>query len=142
MKEHTRVTLRNDIACLPDLDRAIASFGAKHGLAAEVLHDVRLALEEVVVNIIRHAYKDAGTHRITVRMVRGDGELVLEVTDDGRPFDPRTFPPPDLSPPLEKRPQGGLGVFLTLRLMDAVQYRREGKENVLTMRKALARGKA
>jgi signal transduction histidine kinase len=40
--------------------------------------------EEAVTNAVRHA--NAGTLAVTLR--RQDGMLILEVTDDGRGFDP------------------------------------------------------
>jgi anti-sigma regulatory factor (Ser/Thr protein kinase) len=36
---------------------------------------------------------------------------------------------------LEKKPIGGLGIHLMKRFMDHLDYRREGAQNVLTMRK-------
>lgn len=137
LKPGTSVTLRNDAACIPDLQRAIASFGKENGVPADALHDVRLAMEEVVDNIVRHAYTDTAEHLIAVRMTRGDGGMILEVQDDGRPFNPEKYPPPDLSVPLEERTPGGLGVFLARSVMDSVEYRREGGKNILTLRKSL-----
>jgi anti-sigma regulatory factor (Ser/Thr protein kinase) len=119
------------------LARQIAAFGKRHRLSDDLLHDARLALEEIVVNVIRYAYEDASEHEITVRMVISEGKLVLEVRDDGKPFNPLDVPPPDLTKPPEERREGGLGIFLARKFMDSVEYARVGVENVLTMRKKL-----
>ncbi len=136
--QHT-VTLWNRLSEIPALGREIAAFGKKHRLAEDALFDARLSLEEVVVNIVRYAYRDAGEHEITVRLIVRAGELVLEVRDDGRPFNPLEVPSPDLRKPLEEREAGGMGVFLARSVMDSVEYRRDGGENVLVMRKKLSR---
>jgi serine/threonine-protein kinase RsbW len=64
---------------------------------------------------------------------------VVEVEDDGRPFDPLLVPPPDLTLPLERRPIGGLGIHLIRSLMDEVAYARHDGRNVLKMAKRLAK---
>ena len=38
---------------------------------------------------------------------------------------------------LEERPIGGLGIFLIRRVMQAVEYRRVGDKNILTLVKVI-----
>jgi len=40
--------------------------------------------------------------------------------DDGKPFNPLTIPPPDISAPLRDRSVGGVGIYFVARLMDDV----------------------
>ena len=69
---------------------------------------------------------------------RRDGEeLVLEISDDGKPFDPTQAPPPKLNAALEERRIGGLGVYLVRTMMDEIAYRRSDGRNHLVMRKRL-----
>ena len=49
---------------------------------------INLALDEVLTNVISYAYDDAGAHEIEVRLEVEGEDVVVEVTDDGRPFDP------------------------------------------------------
>ena len=67
----------------------------------------------------------------------GDGEVIAEVEDDGRPFNPLEAPPPDLVSPVEIRPAGGLGVHIVRSVMETIEYRREGHKNYLVLRKSL-----
>ena len=62
-------------------------------------------------------------------------EVTVEVSDDGRPFDPLTVAPADLDQALEERSIGGLGVHFVRRVMDRLEYRRDAGRNVLTMHK-------
>lgn len=131
------IRIKNRINSITALAGEVAAFGEKHRLSEDALHDVRLALEEVVVNVIHYAYDDAREHEIAVRMIVEGGVLILEVRDDGKPFNPLDVPPPNLDGPPEERRLGGLGIFLARRFMDSLEYARIGGENVLTMRKRL-----
>ena len=66
-----------------------------------------------------------------------EGTLSLTFADRGVPYDPLSAPPPDLSRPLAERAPGGLGLFIVRKTMDAVDYRRDGDRNVLTLTKRL-----
>ena len=74
---------------------------------------------------------------MTVRVWRDDASLFMEVRDEGVPFDPVKKPNPDLMPRLRRGKRGGLGVYFFKTLMDGLTYRRDGGENVLTVRKKI-----
>lgn len=125
---------------LTDLERLAAfvdQFGEQNGVGARDLFAVKLALDEVVTNVIRYAHDDAGDHDIVVRLICEGGEVVAEVEDEGRPFDPLQAGAPDLAAPLEQRPVGGLGIHLARQMTDRLEYRRQGDHNVLTLRRTL-----
>jgi serine/threonine-protein kinase RsbW len=131
--------LANDLAGLAGLAERVEGFGAAQGLSANVVNALNVVLDEAVSNAINHGY-DAGVRgEIAVRLRRAGDGVLLEVEDDGRPFDPLQTPPPDLTLPLEQRPIGGLGVHLIRNLMDEVSYARVGGRNVLKMVKHLGR---
>ena len=103
--------------------------------AATVL--ASLAIEELVTNCIKYGYSDSNEHLIDVALVVADGQLVMHVTDDGRPFNPLEAPVPDLSLPLEERPIGGLGLHLLRTMSDSMTYERRGNLNCITLVKAM-----
>ena len=114
-------------------------FGDEQHLSADDVMTINLVLDEVVANIIAHAYDDAGEHQIRVTLALDGADLTIRVDDDGRPFDPLDAPPPDLDLPLEDRPVGGLGIHIVRSVMDAVEHRRDNNRNVLIMRKTIGR---
>jgi anti-sigma regulatory factor (Ser/Thr protein kinase) len=114
---------------------ALEEFARQNHLAPTVLQAVDLALEEHVTNVMSYAYEDAAPHEIRIRLTLETQQLQIEVEDDGRPYDPLSRPPIDTSVPLEEKPVGGLGIHLIRSLMDEVEYRREGRKNILRMRK-------
>jgi anti-sigma regulatory factor (Ser/Thr protein kinase) len=118
------------------IDWVEASCGVE-GLADHVSFRVALALEEAVMNVINHAFAGMPPpHLITVRLDITTQLFTAEIIDNGRPFDPTAVPAPDLSLPLEQRPSGGLGIHLMRSMMDRIQYRRRGRNNLLRLEKA------
>ena len=87
--------------------------------------------DELVSNIVR--YSSATTFDLGVEIVESPHGVRLKFSDDGVPYDPLSRPPPDVSMPLEKRPQGGLGIMVVRSLADSVDYERVGDRNVLTV---------
>jgi serine/threonine-protein kinase RsbW len=93
---------------------------------------VLTALDEVLSNVVRHAYRERpGT--IDVALAREAGIVLLDVVDAGPPFDPLSLPPPDTSAPLEERKVGGLGIALVRALADDVRYERRDDRNHFSM---------
>ena len=91
-----------------------------------------------MANVIAYAYDDNGRHEITVRVERKDRELIMEVEDDGRPFDPQQASQPDFSRPLEDMPVGGLGIHFVRKFTSGMQYERIEGKNRLRMTKIIA----
>ena len=103
----------------------------------ETVLDLRLVAEEVLTNVARHAHDDDEQHWIQLRLTLVADEVTLEFTDDGRPFDPLAKAEQVLPAQSGERAIGGLGIHLTLALVDAAAYARRGLENVLTLTKRL-----
>ena len=135
MKADKTIILKNDLSEIPRLASEIEVFGKKNNLSESVIFDALLASEEIFTNIVSYAYEDDKEHMIVVRVDLNDGELTLEIEEDGRPFDPLKVPEPDIEKPLEERPVGGLGVFLARKSMDELEYRRKSGKNILVMKK-------
>lgn len=131
------IVLKNDAADLQLLSAEVEAFGAAQRLGDGIVHDLRLALEELFTNIIRHAYRDPAAHSIRVRLERETDGVRVEVRDDGVPFNPLDALPPDIALPLEDRKAGGMGIHLVRHSMDSIEYRREGEMNILAMTKGL-----
>ena len=61
--------------------------------------------------------------------------VTIRFADRGIPYDPLARQDPDLSLPAEAREIGGLGVYMTKRLMDEVRYEYSEGQNLLTLKK-------
>lgn len=92
---------------------------------------VRLALDELLSNVIRYGYDDQAVHRIGLKLETGN-PFFLTIEDDGKPFDPLAdAPPPVLAGPVEDRPIGGLGLHILKQMGLRLAYRRDAGHNVL-----------
>lgn len=97
---------------------------------------IELAVVEMVVNVVRYAYpRSPGAFTLSLAVVRR--RVTIEIRDEGVPFNPCAAPKPDVKEIIAAGRQGGLGIYLTLRLMDACEYRREDGHNVLVMTKKI-----
>lgn len=130
-----KFTIKNDISEIELLKKEISEFGKNNRVRHELISDIQLALEEAVSNIINYAYSDKLRHEICILASLEKNNLIVEIEDDGKPFNPIQFPKSDTDKPIEERPIGGLGVYLFMKLMDKVEYKRENEKNVLIMKK-------
>jgi sigma-B regulation protein RsbU (phosphoserine phosphatase) len=135
MTERVEVKLFNKLSELDRFNQTLTKFGRQRGLSDTVLHDLNLALEEILTNIISYGYTDGGEHEIRVRLSVQPGEVKAEVEDDGQPFNPLDVPEPDTAKALEERTIGGLGIHLVRKIVDALEYKRQGERNLLTIKK-------
>jgi len=124
--------LTNDLDSLVAATTALEELLARHAVSGETVCSCLLALEEIVTNIVKYAYTDAGVHEIRFAARLTEEHVVLNFSDDGRAFDPLAAPPPDLEQELEERPIGGLGIHLVRQLAARLDYERTGGRNELT----------
>jgi anti-sigma regulatory factor (Ser/Thr protein kinase) len=103
---------------------------ASHGVAADAVQDLDLALDEVVANVIRHGYGPEQTGPIALRLAVIGDVVRLEVRDRARAFNPLDSEGPGAR---SAEGGGGLGVHLVRQLMDRVEYGRENGENRLVL---------
>ena len=116
---------------LPELVAAVEELGEREGWSGDLTFRVSLVIDELAQNVVDYSYEDEPGD-IEVEVTSEPETIVIEITDEGRPFDPLTqAPEPDLTSPVEDRPIGGLGVHLTKTLMDDVEYGRESGKNRL-----------
>ena len=95
---------------------------------------IKLAVEEVVVNIMDYAYVADIKGQLKVEAMANDKRLRFVFTDSGRPFDPTSVSRADT---VEDRPIGGLGILLVRNLMDTINYERIDGQNVLRIEKRI-----
>jgi len=137
MTHHLEITLVNRPAEVSRVQDSLEQFASEHAIPPRKLHEVQLALEEHLTNIVRYGHKDDAEHPIKVSFSLVPDELRIQIEDDGCPFNPLEHPTPDLSKPIDDRPIGGMGIHMMRKSLDGMEYRREGGKNTLTMAKRL-----
>jgi serine/threonine-protein kinase RsbW len=135
MSKKTSVELKNDLTEIGRIRKIIDEFCASNKLPQDTVFALNLSLEEILSNIITHGYDDKDEHVILVRLKLHQGQVYIEVEDDGKPFNPLEVEEPDIDKPLEERPIGGLGIHLVKNHMDSLKYKRKEERNLLIMKK-------
>ena len=105
-----------------------------------VLNQIDLATEEIFVNIAH--YSGAAEAEISCSYnIAGDGKgtLTMIFKDKGKPFNPLAKADPDLTLSAEERSIGGLGIFLTKKFMDSVEYEFADGMNILRISKNICK---
>ena len=91
------------------------------GIDERALGRIDVVLEELVSNVVRHSRRASV---ILLAAAWAAGELELEISDDGEPFDPVAAPDPAPFTELEEARLGGLGIHLVRRLATTLDYAR------------------
>lgn len=130
--------LMADMTGLEKADRALDEFAVRVAWSDTALFQVRLVLEEIMMNVISYGSDGAAIPHVRLHLAQDGAALSMEIADDGIAFDPLQAPAPDLDADIDDRPIGGLGVFLVRELMDSVTYRREAGWNRLSVTKTLS----
>jgi anti-sigma regulatory factor (Ser/Thr protein kinase) len=128
------ICVGNNLQSLLPANALVERYCAHYHFCAEARHDMLLLLEEVLANIVNHAYDDALQHSIEISIYHSHQYTEMRFTDDGKAFNPLGQPQPELGLPIEQAPIGGLGLTLLRQLSDAIHYQRTGKYNILTLR--------
>ncbi|HXR86489.1 MAG TPA: ATP-binding protein [Stellaceae bacterium] len=132
-----KLRIANDLAELSRVAEGVEEFCAKLAIPAGNAFKLNVAIEELLTNTISYGYDDTGRHEIGIDIKRERETIVVELSDDARPFDPLNAPPPDLESAIEDRRIGGLGVHLVKTLMDDVAYAYRDGHNHITLRKKI-----
>ena len=95
-----------------------------HGFEGECLFSIRLALEEAIINAIRHGNKFDESKPVDVTYTVTDEKMEVTIVDQGEGFDPDDVPDPTADENLEN--PSGRGVMLIRTFMDEVEYTKNG----------------
>lgn len=97
-----------------------------------------VAVEEIFVNIASYAYEPGkGRAKIRVAFSENQDEVSITFIDSGIPYDPLAREDPNVRAPAEEREIGGLGIFMTRKLVDDASYEYKNGQNILTLKKKL-----
>ncbi|MBI2743855.1 MAG: ATP-binding protein [Chlamydiales bacterium] len=108
------------------------------GFSSSEASRIQLALEEVLVNVIRYAYPEKKGEVVLTCKLYPEEKIQFIVRDQGRAFNPLLQKPAvDLLEELHERKEGGLGIFFAEQLMDEIAYERLEPFNHLFLTKFL-----
>jgi len=99
----------------------IDDFISANDLKDDVAFSIRLAVEELFTNLVRHNY--GGRDHISLELTRDSRQLIVKLSDfDVEPFDITKATPVDVRQSLMDRKIGGLGIHLVRSVVDKLTY--------------------
>lgn len=120
---------------------ASARVDPKDPLATDVRHPfdtaVVSAFMEIFNNVAIHAYQRREGGTIELSITPTDAELVIELSDNGRPFDLEGVDPLATVLDDESLPEGGMGIHIAKTMLDEMTYQ-PGPPNLWRLCKRLS----
>ena len=135
VKMKKSIVLPNDTQEVPRLNAFVEKVCEALGFEEMVAMQIKVAVEEAVVNVMKYAYPAGQRGDVTVEAASNDVRLKFTIIDSGQPFDPTVQPDVDTTISAKERKIGGLGIHIMRQNMDSINYERIDNLNVLTLRK-------
>ena len=110
------------------------------GCPSKVQTKLAIVVDEIVSNIAKYAYGSLAGN-VTVRFSAGQDEhqggYIVEIAfiDKGISFNPLEAPRTNTAEAVATRRIGGQGILITRAIVDEIEYKRQGENNVLSIRK-------
>ena len=127
--------LKSELSELNALCRHLEDCGNILGLQQKCILEINMGLDELFTNIVSYGYKDNREHQIKFSLARHDDALVVQVEDDGIPFNPLHAQKHEAPADLDSINIGGLGIHLIKNMVDDVNYKRSDGKNKVILKK-------
>ena len=121
------------------MDEVLAFVGSvldAYGCTPKTCAQLRMAMEELYVNVAHYAYP-SGDGWAEIRGSVENGVATFRLIDGGTPFDPLAKPDPNVLLSGQERQIGGLGIYMVKNMVDEVEYEYRDGCNQLTLRKRI-----
>lgn len=112
-------------------------FARQHDVPKDLVSKMNVALDELLSNIVKYAYPDAGEYLTEVTLDFDAVRLKAVISDGGIPFNPFNQERPDTTQGVDDREIGGLGIHLVKTMFDEVRYQRRAGRNIVTLVKRI-----
>lgn len=114
----------SDLGAVQKASAKALSFLKPLGADPSILFDIRLCLEEALINAIKYGNRFQKDRRVRLEVVFDRRKVEISVEDEGAGFDPQRLE--DCTKNRNLLKNCGRGIYLMHRLMDEVQYNTRG----------------
>lgn len=129
--ERSSLTVPNDLAYLSAIQAFVSEVLGKCGYDKRDTTMVLIALEEAIVNVVKHAFEpgEKATYQVILEPVTAGIRIIIK--DKGLPYSPQLVPQYEPPSDVDAASQSGLGSHLIKNSVDEIFFHnlgREGKE--------------
>ena len=109
----------------------------KIGCVGKPAKQLFIAVDEMFTNIAHYAYEDVGKVFFKASYNADEKMLKISIIDNGDKYNPLEKPDPDIAQRIKDKTVGGLGIFMTKKMVDSIEYSRVEDKNVLVLNKKI-----
>jgi len=120
-----RLTIPSDFGASRDVQKQIIDKAARCGFNSQSLFAIKLALEEAMINAIKHGNKLDPAKNVHIAFHVTPQQAEITVEDEGPGFDRHCVPAPTADENIEKC--SGRGILLMEAYMNSVEYSANGR---------------
>lgn len=116
----------------------ISEYAEESGLDLKKIDELVLAVDEACSNLIHYSIEFDNKRTIKIDLEKTTEEFVVNIEDDGQPFNPNTVKSPDMKKYFKEYRRGGLGIHIIKNLTDDLIYipgTKTKKRNLLKLSK-------
>ncbi len=107
------------------IDELMGFMGTRRSLNEQDQFRVRLCLDEVLENALKHGNKYDRSKKVSISYFEADAGWGVLVRDEGEGFDPADVLDPETEEALFR--ENGRGLFILKKFMDTLEYFDEGR---------------
>ena len=131
--EHTAEATVEGMAALM---AASDAFCSRQAIEPDISGRLQLVLDELLVNVVNHGSAGGETVpqiQLMLRHLPEEQRLVVQIRDNGIPFNPFALAEPDTDLSIEERELGGLGIFFVRALAQSFSYSHDAPWNTVLL---------
>jgi serine/threonine-protein kinase RsbW len=117
-------TISSRLEAIPGVISCVVEKLNESALDKETISQVKPALQEAMVNAVKHGNKMDPALAVRVGIELEPEQLIIQVADEGEGYDYKNIPSPVEPQNLEKLK--GRGIYLIKHLMDKVEFLKNG----------------
>lgn len=119
---------------LYDVLSAVGDLISEYEISFEFNFQIEVIIEEIFINIVKHAYKDEDRIiKINYEVLDNPLRFHIIFVDDGNMFNPLEYDDPNLSDDINERKVGSLGIYIVKEYADEINYNYKNNQNVLSI---------
>ncbi len=123
------LTISNDTVAGQSVQERIVGHMEELGYSSKDLFGVRLALEEALINAIKHGNRMNPQKKVRVECSITEQRLRVAITDEGEGFKPEDVPDPTTDENLER--PCGRGIMLMKAFLSLIEFQNGGRTVVM-----------